>query len=98
MTPKYITQFESCSEQDNPLYNFVRGQTLKTGQRYMTPYLQELQEKIYLATEELQEKEYALFVSYQDRIQELASMCSSLFDALASIDLSLTMTTYIQQQ
>ena len=43
VTPKNIALIESRKQEGDEYFDFERRQTLKTGQRYSTPYLDHLQ-------------------------------------------------------
>ncbi len=52
-TKKDSKKLESKADPDNPKFDFVRAQTLKNQERYTSSYLQEIQQKISQAREEL---------------------------------------------
>ena len=71
--------------------NFIRKQTLKNAERYITPELKEYEEQVLTADERAQEVEYELFVQLRDsvaaaarRLQTTATVLARL-DALASL-------------
>ena len=74
-----------------PEYNYIRKQTLTTGERYITEELKEVEDKILHAEEARIDMEYKLFQKlrlyvkkYTDRIQRLAVVISKL-DFLVSL-------------
>jgi DNA mismatch repair protein MutS len=93
VTPKDVQRFETLLNDWN--YDIVRAQTLKTGQRYTSSYLLELQQKIYSAEEEL--------VTYQknlaeDLFTEWQKHCSLVYeyvDAVALLDLNTSMWLFM---
>ena len=70
---------------------FIRKQTLKNAERYITPELKEYEEKVVTAEEKTKELEYELFLELRDavaatarRLQVTASVIATL-DGLASL-------------
>ena len=53
VTPKHIATIESNIKHNDDFFDFERRQSLKSGQRYTTPYLETLQEKILSAKDDL---------------------------------------------
>ena len=49
--------------------NFIRKQTLKNAERYITPELKEYEEKVLTADERAKELEYELFVELRDAVR-----------------------------
>ncbi len=65
---------------------FVRKQTLKNAERYITPELKEHEEKVLAAEESCQDLEYELFVELRELVAEATGRLQSTADALAEID------------
>ncbi|WP_145059438.1 DNA mismatch repair protein MutS [Lignipirellula cremea] len=71
--------------------HFIRKQTLKNAERYITPELKEYEEKVVTADDQAKELEYELFVALRDqvhagtqRLQKTAKILSQL-DVLAGL-------------
>jgi DNA mismatch repair protein MutS len=82
-----VTNAQSAKVPDN----FIRKQTLKNAERYITPELKEYEEQVLTADERAQELEYELFAQLRDavaaaarRLQATATVLARL-DALASL-------------
>jgi DNA mismatch repair ATPase MutS len=68
VTNKDIQTLETRVQSSNEKFDFQRRQTLKGVQRYSTPYLDALQEKILSAKDELTKQEYVLLAKAQDKV------------------------------
>ena len=66
--------------------DFIRKQTLKNAERYITPELKEHEEKVLAAEERAQNLEYELFVELRDQVAAAARRLQATADALAEID------------
>ncbi|MEQ8848484.1 DNA mismatch repair protein MutS [Botrimarina sp.] len=66
--------------------DFIRKQTLKNAERYITPELKEYEEKVLTAEERAHTLEYDLFVALRERAAESSSRLLATADALAEID------------
>ncbi len=69
-----------------PEYEYTRKQTLSTGERYITPSLKEMEDKILHATERALRLEQALFNDLVDVVSKQLKELQQLADALATID------------
>lgn len=65
---------------------FIRKQTLKNAERYITPELKEYEEKVLTAEERAFALEYELFVALREQAAEAAHRLLGTADALAEID------------
>ena len=65
---------------------FIRKQTLKNAERYITPELKEYEEKILSAEEKAKELEYSLFSQLRDGVHESTSQLRATADVLAHLD------------
>lgn len=65
---------------------FIRKQTIKNSERYITPELKEYEEKVLSADENAKELEYELFVQLRDAVQATGRSLQSTAAALAEID------------
>jgi len=68
VTPKHIAALEATRVQGDEYFDLERRQTLKTGQRYSTPYLDTLQHKLLSAKDQLAKAELAVLRSLQEEI------------------------------
>ncbi|MBX7105519.1 MAG: DNA mismatch repair protein MutS [Gemmataceae bacterium] len=66
--------------------DYVRKQTLKNAERYVTPELKEYEEKVLGAEEKIRGLEFELFVGLRDRVAAAASSLRATADALAALD------------
>lgn len=97
LTPKDVELFESTSIADDKKFDFFRRQTLKTGQRYTTTYLQSLEWKILEAKTLLQKREEEILDSFVERLKEQISPFLSFFEAWAKLDLASSFAHFSQQ-
>ncbi|MFT4625359.1 MAG: DNA mismatch repair protein MutS [Myxococcota bacterium] len=65
---------------------YLRKQTLSNCERYITPELKELEEKLVTADERRKALEYDLFVTLRDRVADEAARLSALARRLAALD------------
>ena len=66
--------------------DFIRKQTLKNAERYITPELKEYEEKVLTAEDRAFTLEYDLFVQLREATAEAGSRLLSTGDALAEVD------------
>lgn len=66
VTPKHIATLEATRVQGDEYFDLERRQTLKTGQRYSTPYLDDLQHKLLSAKDKLAKQELAVLRQLQE--------------------------------
>ncbi len=66
--------------------DFIRKQTLKNAERYITPELKEHEEKVLAAEERCQDLEYELFVELRGLVAVAARRLQATAEALAEID------------
>jgi DNA mismatch repair ATPase MutS len=62
LSKKESSSFEEYIRSDDERTDFVRSQTLKSAERYVSTYLSTLQTKIEEASQQLHEKEQALLL------------------------------------
>ena len=96
VTPKDAEKFEQASKEDDDKFFFIRGQTLKTGQRYMTWYLSTLEQEIHTAQEALIAKEYDLLLEIITSIHTCYTSLMECSDSIAVVDLSTSMAQFAQ--
>ena len=65
---------------------WVRRQTLKNAERYITPELKGYEEKVLSAEEKIQQREYDLFVTLRDQVAAQTGRLLQTAEALATLD------------
>lgn len=96
VTPKHIATIESKKTDDDD-YNFVRMQTLKTGQRYMTPTLDALQKELLSARDRADKRQMELLLATQTIIADHHQVLRQLADAIAWLDIYTSMARYARE-
>ncbi|WP_390836083.1 DNA mismatch repair protein MutS [Tautonia plasticadhaerens] len=66
--------------------DFVRKQTIKNGERYITPELKEYEDKVLRAEERARDLEYELFITLRDRVAAEAPRLVQAGAVLAAVD------------
>ena len=66
--------------------NYIRKQTLKNAERYVTPELKDYEEKVLSAEDKLKTLEQELFVQLREMVAAAAGRLQATADALAEID------------
>ena len=66
--------------------DFIRKQTLKNAERYITPEPKEHEEKVLAAQERSHDLEYELFVELRDQVAAAARRLQATAEVLAEID------------
>jgi DNA mismatch repair protein MutS len=66
--------------------NYIRKQTLSTGERYITPEMKEVESFILNAESQLFEKEYKVFCRLRDQVHEWRSDLQAIASAIAEFD------------
>ncbi len=66
--------------------DYIRKQTLKNAERYVTPQLKEYEEKVLAAEDKLKQREYDLFIELRDLVAAAAPRLQVTADALAEVD------------
>lgn len=90
-----MVAFEAKQQKGNPKFDFIRRQTLKTGQRYITPYLEELQNRILAAQFELKSKEQELLLIAKEKVVESVKALTELSDKIAWLDIFVTHALFV---
>jgi len=67
--------------------SFVRKQTLKTAERYISPYLKELEEGALNALYQLQEEERKILEQWKEKLQKLTYQIEELAEQVAKVDI-----------
>ncbi len=78
--------FEQGAVREDEKLDFVRRQTLKSGQRYTTQYLENLQVQILNARDELQKKEHEFLVQAKEKIQEHINELTAFGNSISELD------------
>lgn len=76
----------SKSNIDSVPEDYIRKQTLTTGERYITPHLKEMEEKILSASERVLQLESELFEKLRGAIEEAADRLKTACDVIAVTD------------
>lgn len=87
VTPKDVEAFEARSIKGDPKREMIRRQTLKTGQRYTSIYLDELQRKVLSAQFQLRSSEQALLEDAKASLLAASAAFHELADGIAWLDL-----------
>ncbi|HPY74904.1 MAG TPA: DNA mismatch repair protein MutS [Planctomycetota bacterium] len=72
--------------------HYIRKQTLKNAERYITPELKEHEEKILSSTEKAKALEYELFLAIREKIANQLQPIRDIASAIAEIDVFLSLT------
>jgi DNA mismatch repair protein MutS len=81
----YYIEITNAHQQNAP-DDYIRKQTLKNAERYITPELKEYEEKVLSADEKAIELEYELFVHLRDVVQAAARRLQTTANVLAQLD------------
>jgi DNA mismatch repair protein MutS len=76
----------SHAQQQSVPVEYIRKQTLKNAERYITPELKEYEEKILSADDKAKELEYELFVQLRDQVHASAVRLQKTAAALGQLD------------
>lgn len=87
VTPKDTDAFEAASIKGDPKREMIRRQTLKTGQRYTSVYLDELQHKVLGAQFQLRSREQALIEDARTRLVEVVAALQQVAEWIAWLDI-----------
>jgi DNA mismatch repair protein MutS len=66
--------------------DYIRKQTLKNAERYITPDLKEYEEKVLGAQEKIYQLEYELFVDLRERVSDQTNRLLGTADVMAMLD------------
>ena len=78
--------------------HFIRKQTLKNAERYITPELKEYEEKVLSADEKASELEYELFLQLRTSVQEASNRLQATADVLAQLDVLASLAELARQR
>ncbi len=74
------------SQREKVPAEYIRKQTIKNAERYVTPELKEYEEKVLTAEEKSKQLEYSVFVELRELVAAAAARLQATADALAEID------------
>ncbi len=77
---------------------FIRKQTLKNAERYITPELKEYEEKVVSADDKAKDLEYEIFCQLRDSVQEHARRLQATARVLAELDTFLSLAELARRQ
>ena len=97
VTPKNINLIESRKQEGDEYFDFDRRQTLKTGQRYSTPYLDQLQTELLGAKDKLAKQEFELLKELQREVTNAYHHLAQLAEAVAYLDVYTSMGLFAKQ-
>lgn len=78
--------------------SYIRKQTLKNAERYITPELKEYEEKVLSADDRAKELEYELFVHLRDEVMSASRRLRVTADSLGTLDVLTGMATLARQR
>jgi DNA mismatch repair protein MutS len=81
----YYIELTNAQREKAPDY-FIRKQTLKNAERYITPELKEYEEKVLSADEKAKQLEHELFAALRDRVHECSRRLRGTAASLAQLD------------
>lgn len=97
ITPKDIEKFEQYIDLQDPQKDFVRTSSLKSGQRYVSTYLNDLQQQIQEAWTLLYHREQEILAELITHIEHALQSLYALADAIALVDLASTHALYAHE-
>ena len=77
---------------------YIRKQTVKNAERYITPELKEYEEKVLTADEKAKELEYGLFLELREMVAEWRRRMQSTAAALAQLDVLAALAELARQR
>jgi DNA mismatch repair protein MutS len=89
VTNKDIAQFENKFQYvpGSDKFTLIRRNTLKGGQRYVSDYLDSIQQKVLGAKDELTKMEFALLEEVKEKIATISKEISEFAETIAWMDL-----------
>jgi DNA mismatch repair protein MutS len=82
----YIEVSKSNVDAVKPEFGYIRKQTLTTGERFVTPELQEKEARILRAKDDRSSMEYRLFKDLRKYISQFTSQIQATSDAISELD------------
>src|SRR5439155_4610824 len=86
------------AHRDKAPASYIRKQTIKNAERYITPELKEYEEKVLSADEKSKELEYQLFIELRDLTAAHAQRLQAAADVLAQLDVLTGLATLARQR
>jgi DNA mismatch repair protein MutS len=77
---------------------YIRKQTVKNAERYITPELKEYEEKVLTADEKSKELEYELFLELRDAVTAARRRMQATADVLAQLDVLVSLAELARQR
>ncbi len=93
----YYLELSNAHRDKAPDY-FIRKQTLKNAERYITPELKEYEEKVIAADDQARDLEYALFVDLREQAHAASSRLRSTAEAIAQLDVLVALAELAQER
>ncbi|MFW6171048.1 MAG: DNA mismatch repair protein MutS [Planctomycetota bacterium] len=81
----YYLEVSNASKENVPA-DYIRKQTLKNAERYITPELKEYEEKVLSADEKSRQLEYELFLELREAVHSASRRLAETASALAQLD------------
>ena len=78
--------------------DYIRKQTVKNAERYITPELKEYEEKVLTADEKAKELEYELFLELRDAVAAARRRLQATADVLAQLDVLAALAELARQR
>ncbi|MHB1034926.1 MAG: DNA mismatch repair protein MutS [Pirellulales bacterium] len=78
--------------------DYIRKQTIKNAERYITPELKEYEEKVLSADEKSKELEYTLFLELRDHVASGARRLQATADVLSHVDVLAALADLARQR
>ncbi|MGD9127606.1 MAG: DNA mismatch repair protein MutS [Planctomycetia bacterium] len=86
------------SNRDSVPEEYIRKQTLKNAERYITPELKEYEEKVLSADERAKDMEYELFLALRDEVATYRRQMQATAAALAQVDVLASLAELARQR
>lgn len=93
----YYLELSNTHRDKAPDY-FIRKQTLKNAERYITPELKEYEEKVISADDKARDLEYEVFTELRNLVHSSGSRLRSTAEALAQLDVLGALSELAQQR
>ena len=97
VTPKDVDAFESQSIKWDEKREMIRRQTLKTGQRYTSVYLDELQRKVLSAQFQLRSREQELLEEAKAKLLSTMAAFQEIADWIARLDVYTSHALFVKE-
>lgn len=93
----YYIELKNTQKDKTPA-NYIRKQTVRDAERYITPELKEYEEQVVTADERSKELEYALFVDLREMVQASAKRLQWTAAVLAELDVLTSLAELARQR